>query len=91
MNDETATKKTGTDLKGIDKGRCSKEKNKRLDASHHREKLKDTGSQVLEHEGLDRGWAWLVLLGAFLTAVSHMCINISRLTYPHQKRHNYRL
>ncbi|XP_050729758.1 monocarboxylate transporter 12-like [Eriocheir sinensis] len=67
MTDETTIKKRRTDLKCIDEeGKCWKEKDRGLDASKDRERAKDKGSQVLEHEALDRGWAWLVLLGAFV-------------------------
>ncbi|XP_050689070.1 monocarboxylate transporter 4-like [Eriocheir sinensis] len=67
MNDGTTIKKRGTDLKWIhEEGKCSKEKDRRLDAPKDRKKAKDEGSQVLEHEALDRGWAWLVLFGSFV-------------------------
>lgn len=82
MNDDTAARKTGTVLKGIDEEKCSKERDRRVEASDHRGKAKDAGGQVLEHEALDRGWAWLVLLGASITGVSHVCTNKSRLTRP---------
>lgn len=66
---EAAVKRRGFLACIDDEGKGSKEEDKGLNSFKDLERIEDE-KQVLEHEALDHGWAWLVLLGTLINGVS---------------------